>query len=425
MSYKNHTVCRACGSRDLSMYLDLGKLPLANNLEPTAIKAFTADRYPLQVMLCNECHLSQLSIVVDPHKLFSNYVYRSAMSAGYVKHCREMAKYLKDKYNLSSSSFVIDIAGNDGTLLKEFKEELELHKLLNIDPAENLCKISWENGVPAKPFFWDMAVSKTVEDTMGKADVITATNVFAHVDNIKEFLEATKYILKEDGVLVLEFPYLVNFIDNREFDTIYFEHLSYFSISPLDRVCKEVGLEIVHVEKIPIHGGSVRVEIQKNGEHLRRYSSVDEFIEKEEEEYQYMAQYIWFANDVNKFIITFKHKLEELKNVAAFAASAKGNTLLNSAGLTADDIRYIVDETPEKIGKFSPGTGIEIVGMERLKADPPNYLLILAWNFQEEIINKVKPFYKGKFIIPIPEFRIIKDIGYSGTTNEGIVLTTG
>jgi ubiquinone/menaquinone biosynthesis C-methylase UbiE len=405
MSYKEHKVCRVCGSDKLTKYIDLGMLPLSNNLCETQTEE--APTYPLQVMLCEKCSLSQLSIVVDQELLFGNYVYRSSISAGYVDHCRQMAKELKQLYKLTSRSFRIDIAGNDGCLLREFKDEIGLG-ILNIDPAKNLITLCQSRGIPSLSFFWSLANAKMIEHEFGKADLITATNVFAHVDNVNDFMQGVKYLLKpETGVLVLEFPYLIDFIEKNEFDTIYFEHLSYFSIYPLVYLCAQVGLNVMKVEKQNIHGGTVRVHIGfQDGD-----ESVNEYLDRELD-YKNIAPYTVFSNNANAIIKDFKHSIDNLKfyeaKIAAFAASAKGNTLLNCAGITTKQIDYIVDQTPEKLGKYSPGTHIPILPMAALIVNQPDYLVILSWNFASEIIDKCKKSgYKGKFIVPISEFKII------------------
>jgi len=409
---KPHKYCRVCNSDQLIKYLDLGLMPLANNLEFTSKRAKEQDRFPLQVMFCNECSLSQLSVVIDPGKMFSYYTYRSSINAPYVTHCREMAKGLKAKYNLSKDSFMIDIAGNDGALLNEFRDELGI-KVLNIDPASNLASISESKGIESIADFWGVDLASKLIKSYGNADLITATNVFAHVDNVKDFIISVKHVLKQKGILVLEFPYLVDFIDNREFDTVYYEHLSYVSILPLNRLCIELDMKIISVEKQQIHGGSVRVIIAKEASELNVDNSVFEFIDKENKAgYSNIDRYKPWSNVIKASIKEFTEKILSLKvmgnKIAAFAASAKGNTLLNSAGINTDIIDYIVDQTPEKIGKFSPGTGIPIVGIHELTKRPPDYLIILSWNFADEIMKKAKEYgFVGKFIVPIPKFEII------------------
>lgn len=400
MIYKEHTNCRVCNSDKLIMYLDLGLLPLSNNLAESEQDLIHNEKYPLQVLLCNQCGLSQLSIVIPPEVLFSHYVYRSSISQGYVQHCREMATELKAKYNLTDKSFVIDIAGNDGALLKEFKDEIGC-MVLNVDPARNLYEICEDKGVRMFCKFWGIDAAKHIAANWHqKADIITATNVFAHVDDVREFIESAKLVLAPDGKLILEFPYLIDFIENGEFDTVYFEHLSYFSIGPLRMLVNSCGMEILSVSKQDIHGGSVRVTIGNGVSD----NSVGDYLVRELK-YREIGIYREFAKEVKLTIAEFTYKISLLKNVAGFAASAKGNTLLNCAGV---HLKYIVDQTPEKIGKFAPGVRTPIVDMQHMIDDQPDYLIILSWNFADEIMGKCRTAgYLGKFIIPIPEWRII------------------
>jgi dTDP-4-dehydrorhamnose reductase/SAM-dependent methyltransferase len=404
--------CRICGSKDLEKYLDLGLMPLANNLEFTSRRAKNKDRFPLQVNFCKTCFHSQLSVVVNPEKMFSYYTYRSAINGGYVKHCREMAKQLKTRYSLTQDSFIIDIASNDGTLLKEFKDEIGL-RVLGVDPASNLASIAEADGIETVNDFWDEYTGADIVSKYGLADIITATNVFAHVDDVKGFLRAARLNLKPTGRIIIEFPYLVNFIENYEYDTIYFEHLSYFGISSLVHLCSLTKTTLVDIEPQKIHGGTVRVTIARQDANVTPTHNVEYYYNYEKAQgFQTLQRYQDWASVVEHSITQFSTEVNHLKKqgkkIAAFAASAKGNTLLNSAGMTSDIIDYIADETPEKIGKFSPGTGIPIVNKHEIEVNPPDCLIILSWNFKEEIMAKISKIYKGKYIIPIPEFKIIE-----------------
>jgi SAM-dependent methyltransferase len=317
-----------------------------------------------------------------------------------------MAKELKQVYGLSERSFHIDIAGNDCALLKEFRDEIG-HHVLNVDPAKNLAPICCETLIPTIEKFWSEKVSEDILFQYGYADLITATNVFAHVDDVYDFMRGVKRILNPTGVLILEFPYLKDFIDNREFDTVYFEHLSYFSIKPLVKLCNTVGLNVMRVEKQDIHGGSVRVHIGY-GEHD---DTVRQFVLKEEG--LTMDAYKQFAADAYYEINNFRENITALKQtgkrICAFAASAKGNTLLNCAGVNFKLISMIFDETPEKQGKFYPGTMIEIWPIKEMKYYHHDYMVILSWNFAESIMNKCRAKgFDGKFIIPIPKFTIVE-----------------
>lgn len=423
MNYKSHTSCRVCKSEKLTPYLDLGLMPLSNNLAESMYDKVHNQRYPLKVLFCENCGLSQLSIVVPAEEMFSHYVYRSSIAAGYVKHCRAMAIELKEKLGLGPDSLHVDIAGNDGALLQQFKEVIG-HKVINVDPAQNLRGICEAAGIFVFTEFWGMVAarrilnmpafngprSKTSKDQERphdpRADLITATNVFAHVDDVREFIQAAKLILKPTGVLVLEFPYLIDFIENNEFDTVYFEHLSYFSIYPLTILCQELGLNVQSVSHQDIHGGTVRVTIG----HGPTDDTVADYVKNERQNYGKIDRYHQFAEDVYLTISNFHNQLHKLKpaKICGFAASAKGNTLLNAAMINPGLLDYIVDETPEKIGKWSPGTLLPIVAMVDLIRTPPDYLVILSWNFAKEIMEKCRSAgYSGKFIIPIPDFKVV------------------
>jgi len=412
-SYKHHIICRACNSKNLKRYLNLGLTPLSNNLNNIKEESISCERYPLEIMLCEDCGLSQLSIVVNPEKLYSYYTYRSSINKGYISHCREMAKILKKEYGLDKNSFHIDIASNDGALLKEFKEEIGL-KVLGIDPSKNLARIAQEGGIPTIDDFWSLNIAKQVESVCGKADLITATNVFAHVDNIREFLEACKSVIKKNGIIVIECPYFPLQMENNDYTQTYFEHLSYVTVTPVDILSKLLGLQIIDLEIFPIHGGTIRFTIANNNSLLHPTEKVAEFLDKEydsgltdlkkyrkwgEENVFFLQEEIWNKIDMLK---------ESDYIIAGFSASAKGSILLNSVGLNYRYIDYIIDETPEKQEKFVPGTGIPIVAMNELQNNPPNYILLLSYNFKDEIIEKIrKTGYKGKFIVPIPKFQII------------------
>lgn len=406
------TSCRACGSNHLTKYLDLGPMPLSNNLENSSLSAKLSERFPLQILICEDCALSQLSVVVDPEKMFSNYVYRSSVNKPYIDHCRKMATTLKKKYYLDSNSFHIDIAGNDGALLKEFKEEIGL-KVLNVDPASNLAAIAEAQGIPTIADFWSKDVAEEIKVRYGKADLITATNVFAHVDDMYGFLLNVKGTLKNKGVCVIECPYIIENMNVLAYNQTYFEHLSYISLSPINNLCKSLDLEIIDAEKQHIHGGSIRITIAKKEQYPQApnvaYLLNDEMIGG----YNSSKKYLNWAGEVYYNIQSVTEEILKLKksgaSIVGIAASAKGNTLLNCMSLSTDIIDVIVDETSEKIGKFSPGTGIPIVHKRYFAKNSPDYCIILAENFAGPLMKKAREAgFKGKFIISLPKFEILE-----------------
>lgn len=406
------THCRACGSDHLTKYLDLGPMPLSNNLENSSLSAKLSERFPLQILICEDCALSQLSVIVDPEKMFSNYVYRSSVNKPYVDHCRQMARTLKEKYSLNGSSFHIDIAGNDGALLKEFKEEIGL-KVLNVDPASNLAAIAEAQGIPTIADFWSESVSEDIQIKYGKADLITATNVFAHVDDIYEFLRNIKYTLKNKGVAVIECPYIVENMKVMAYNQTYFEHLSYISLSPIEKLCQPLLLEIIDAEKQDIHGGTIRITIAKKGEYVPSLNVANLLNQEMIEGYDSPKKYQNWAKEVYHNIQEVTEEILKLKksgaSIVGIAASAKGNTLLNCMSFSTDIIDVIIDETSEKIGKFSPGTGIPIVHKRYFSKNSPDYCIILAENFAVPLMKKARETgFKGKFIISLPKFEILE-----------------
>jgi SAM-dependent methyltransferase len=387
-------------------------MPLANNLEGDPHAARSIDRYPLQVSFCAECSLSQTTVIIDPSKLFGHYTYRSSISKGYIRHCRGMAQGVGAKLGLDESDLVVDIAGNDGALLYEFKDELGV-RVVNVDPAENICEIAEERGVPSIVDFWSDAVAERILESEGKPKLITATNVFAHVDDVRSFLSAVRHCLRDDGALLLEFPYVVDFIEHREFDTVYFEHLSYVGLKPVMQLAAAGGMQVFDVEKHDIHGGSLRVFIGNEGS-CDVSGAVKQFFKAEKRGgYHDFARYESWSEEIDDLIGELSYQLRHLKEhgatIAAFGAAAKGNTLLNACGCNTGIIDYIVDDTPEKIGMFSPGTGIPIVDRSRLAEEPPDYIVILAWNFAKEIMDSLADLRRAgaRFVIPVPGFQVV------------------
>lgn len=408
--------CRVCGCTDLVKYLDLGMMPLANNLAASAEEAKSMHRYPMQVQVCTDCWLSQLTVVIDPREMFSNYAYRSSISRSYIDHCRAMAQTVRDSLGLVADDLVVDVAGNDGALLSVFKEELGV-RVVNVDPAENLASIAEAKGVTTIIGFWGDDAAAQVLAEHGRPNLITATNVFAHVDDVRGFVSAARDCLAENGALMLEFPYGVDFIEHREFDTIYFEHLSYVLLEPVRRLATSLGMAVFDVQKQDIHGGTIRVFIGRDGAHDVQ-PSVASFIASEQQGgYHNIGIYEAWNRQVDGLIHDLKSEITALcdggAKVAAFAASAKGNTLMNACDFDSGMVDYIVDDTPEKIGRFSPGTGIGIVDRTILAENPPDYLMILAWNFASDIIAGTAEYSGGggKYIIPIPAFEIVGQNG--------------
>ena len=403
--------CRICNNTDLKEYLDLGNLPLANNLI-TEAEIPKEEKFPLKVLYCNNCSFSQLSIVVNPDIMFRNYLYKSSISNSFKEHCREIAEELHQDM-LKENELVVDIASNDGCLLKEFKAKG--NKVLGIDPAINLAKIANEEGIETLPEYWNPELAKELKEKKGEAKVIIAINVFAHINDLHSMVEGVKIMLADNGYFIIESPHLMSLIEKTEFDTIYHEHLSYLSVKPLQELMKEHDLRIAKVKKVSIHGGSIRMYIEKKETKETSDGSTQKIIEEEKQMglHNYES-YVDFGNKVEKIKTDLNSLLKKLKNdgktIAAFGASAKGNTLLNYSNIGKELVDFIVDDTPEKQNKLYPGVHIPIVSRNKLMEKKPDYLLLLAWNFAKEMMEKTNDYKEqgGKYIIPIPEVKVVE-----------------
>lgn len=401
--------CRICNSTDLDKYLNLGDLPLANNLvEPG--KQDKDPVFPLETMLCNNCKLSQLTVIVDPEVLFSEYSYRTSISSTFQKHFEQLAIDLKEHYFENTSEVLaLDIASNDGCLLEQFKKHN--YQVLGVDPAQNLAKIANEKGLTTIPLFWnEEAVAKVLEK--GKPKVITASNVFAHVDDVHGFIQNVKKVIDPEGMFIVEVPHALNLIEKNEFDTIYHEHLSYFLVKPMKELFEMGGMEIFDVQKIPIHGGSIRVfaKLKENKKFQVNSESINQILKEEEEKKLYsIERYQEFAEKSNevkqKFIEMIQNLKSDGKSIAGYGAAAKASTLLNFCGL-GKEIEFIIDDAPSKQNKCFAGNRVPIVPASRLD-EHPDYLVIFAWTIAKEIMEKNKGKYNGKYIIPMPNPKII------------------
>ena len=412
MDYRIVKVCRACGSDKLIKYLDLGIVPLCNSLLDHELQE--SKSYPIQVLLCNECHLSQLSIVVNPEIMFSNYLYHSSVSKTFQDHCYGMAVTLKNDFKTCDHPLVLDIASNDGCLLSQFREAGFL-RLLGVDPAKNFSnpyedEDDFYRGYQSINAFWSEDLAKRYKDvsTQG-ASFIIAQNVFGHVDDLNDFLKGVHWFLDPNGVFVVEVPHLYNLIKNNQFDTIYHEHLSYFLLKPLKLLFKKHGLPIFRVEEYNIHGGSLRIYASKDV--YPEEQSVRDMEYFEDVNGMYSVQtYTHFAERVEVIKSKFSLMLELLyrtgSKVMGYGASAKGISLINYCGFKPEYIHSIVDDTPQKQGKLTPGSLIPIVDSSAFKTTPPNFVILLAWNFAKELMSK-HPEFKGTWIVPIPDIKII------------------
>lgn len=404
--------CRICGNKDLKQFLSLGTTPLANSFLKKEELDEKEEKYPLNLVFCDKCKLVTLSHVVDAEKMFSNYVYVTSTTKTFRDHFTKMGMDLAEEFGLDDGSLAVDIGSNDGVLLSGFKSKGV--KVVGVEPAANIAKIAELNGVPTiNDFFGSSSVLKIV-GKHGKADVVTATNVFAHINDIKTVLKNVKYLLKEDGVFVIEIQYFMDTIKTMNFDNVYHEHLSYFTLTSLKNLFEMNGMNIFKVEHVDTHGGSLRVFIQKNGGFREPDSSVKEFLVNEEKMgvddfkmYESFGKKVYDAKEV--LVNHIKTMTRQGKKIAAYGAPAKGNTLLNFCGIGNDAISYVVEDNPLKVGLYTPGTRIPVVSSEALDKEKPDVVLILAWNFAKEIMEKNKKHKERgvQFIVPLPEPRIV------------------
>lgn len=395
---KKVTACRCCRAKNLLLYLDLGKQPLANSY----LKGGKLREYPLETMLCQNCFHSMLSVVIKPGLMFKNYLYVSGTTETFQNHCRELAKDAVTRMKRKKIR-VLDIACNDGTQLGFFRKlGCDIY---GVDPAENLRKITVKKNIPVIVDYW----SEKVVQKLGKRfNLITGTNVFAHVDRIDRFLAACFLALENDGILILEFPYGNNMIKSNEFDTIYHEHVSYFLVNSFATLASRLKFRIVDLIQTPIHGGSIRFFLKKGAS--KHSEKVTTLIRKEKESGLFDIQtYKRFAKNVAKNRNSLRKLVSDLKKkkkrVIGYGASAKGNTMLNYFNL---DLDYIVDDNPIKWGFVTPGRNIPIKSPKLLREEKENlYIIILSWNFYKEIVNKIKQLrgnkYRDSAILYVPK----------------------
>jgi SAM-dependent methyltransferase len=404
------THCRSCGAGHLATVLTLGRTPLANGLLDEADLGRPEPTYPLDLAFCQECSLLQILESVPPEVLFREYAYFSSYSDTMLAHASELARRMFLSRRLGPKSLVIEAASNDGYLLRNYAASGV--SVLGIEPARNVARRAREeHGIPTREEFFTLDYARRLAAEGLRADIFHAHNVLAHVPDLNGFIAGIREVLKPDGVAVIEVPYVKDMLDGCEFDTIYHEHLCYFSLTALDRLFHRNGLTIVDAERVPIHGGSLRLFASPTDERCR---PVDVLLAEEANwgvgtEEPYRA----FAERVEKIRIELREVLRRLKaygkRIAAYGASAKGSTLLNYCGIGRDTIDFIVDRSPVKQGRFTPGTRLRIYPPEKLRRELPDYTLLLAWNFVEEILQQQDEYRRcgGKFVIPVPSPRII------------------
>ncbi len=401
-------VCRVCENDRVIKFLSLGSMPLANSFLTREQLNQDEPRYPLDIVFCPRCGLVQLDHEVPPEVLFRNYIYVSSTSQTMPVHFAEYAKEVVSRFTNSSNDLVVEIGSNDGCLLGAFKRNKV--RILGIEPAGNIAAIANGAGLTTLNDFFCQRSARAVREKDGPAKVIVGNNVLAHVGNLMDLLDGVDVLLRTDGVAVFEVPYLVDLLEKCEFDTIYHEHLSYFTVGSLQKLFNLKDMTLFDVRRVPVHGGSIRVYVGRSRTGLQALPSVHQMLSLEKkarldelETYQAFAQRVESIKEKNRAILT------ELKrsgaSIAAYGAPAKGNTLLNYFGIGSELLDFVADRSPHKQGLYTPGTHIPVVDPGILLRDPPDYVLVLAWNFIDEIVKQQSEYLSGggKFILPIPE----------------------
>jgi SAM-dependent methyltransferase len=405
--------CRSCAHEDLRTILDLGKTPLANGLLEAVNLQQREPCFPLLLAFCPKCSLVQITETVPPELLFQNYLYFSSFSDTALNHAREIALRMVAERGLELTSRVIEIASNDGYLLQYYKQVGI--PVLGIEPAANIAKVAREKlGIPTLNEFFGHALAKRLSEDGQKADVIHANNVLAHVPDLNGFVAGLCLILKDEGVVVIEVPYVKDMIDHVEFDTIYHEHLSYFSLSALSPLFARHGLAVIDVERLPIHGGSLRVFVGHEKSQTQKSDRVERLLSEEREwGANTFGFYEQFGGSVQHLKSELLHMLRELKSrgdrIAAYGCSAKGSTLLNYFGIGCETLDFVVDRSTAKQGLYTPGTHLSVLSPEKLLERMPEYALLLTWNFADEIMEQQAEYRRrgGHFIIPVPRPAVV------------------
>ncbi len=405
------TSCRSCGGSDWCEILSLGNVPLANALRTEAELEFPEAQFPLNLVFCRECSLVQITETVPPETLFGEYLYLSSFSDTMVRHAGNLARRLIHERRLNERSLVAEIASNDGYLL-QFYRQADV-PVLGIEPASNIASVATERGIRTVCEFFGADMAEQLVSEYGRADVIHGNNVLAHVADLNGVVQGLSRLVKDTGVVVIEAPYVRDMIENVEFDTIYHEHLCYFSLTALDRLFCRHGLMIFDVERLEIHGGSLRIFAGVT-ESRDRSTAVMELLDEERRlGIDREAFYRSFGERVERLkdeLVTLLRSLRSSgKTVAAYGASAKGATLLNYFGIGSADLEFVADRSTVKQGRYTPGTHLAIRPPGALLEERPDYVLLLTWNFAEEIMRQQGPYRRqgGKFIVPIPVLQVV------------------
>ena len=405
--------CRSCGSRLQHTFADLGMSPLANSYVEASRLNEMEPFYPLHAYLCETCFLVQLVPVTKAEDIFSEYAYFSSYSDSWIEHARIYADAVAERFSLTGQSQVVEIASNDGYLLQFFAAKGI--PVLGIEPAKNVAEEAVRRGIPTLVRFFGEEAARDLAAGGKRADLIIGNNVLAHVPDLNGFVRGLEILLGDQGVITLEFPHLMRLMEENQFDTIYHEHFSYFSLITVGNLFARHGLRIFDVEELSTHGGSLRI-YAGHGQDGRRGTGdrVSELIAREKRAgLKTLAPYLAFGERVKQTKRNFLEILIKTKDagetVVGYGAPAKGNTLLNYCGVGTDFIDYTVDRSPHKQGRFLPGTHIPICSPDRVRETKPDYVVILPWNLKDEIMSQLDYIraWNGRFVVPIPEVKIL------------------
>ncbi len=410
--HRQATACRLCGSRRMSVVLQLGPTPLANAFPRHPDEFVDEQTYPLDLAFCPDCSLVQIVDEIDPEVLFRDYIYVTGTSKTIAEHNRSYAEAVQAHLRLAPDDLVVEIASNDGSLLTCFRD-LDV-RVLGVEPARNIADVARKAGIETVAEFFSSDFAAQLRSAKGPARAVIGNNVLAHVPDPADVLRGAATMLAEDGAVFIEVPYVAEFVERLEYDTVYHEHLCYFSVTALLRLCEQADLSILSVDRFPVHGGTIRMRAGLRATHPDHSEAVLAMAAAEEAQgLTTAARYREFAHEVEHNRHALVALLESLRDqghrVAGYGAPAKGNTLLNYCGIGPELLPFTVDQNPWKVGRYTPGMHIPVKHVEALHEFAPDFVLILAWNFADEIMQQLQAFRTrgGRFILPIPAPRIV------------------
>jgi SAM-dependent methyltransferase len=399
--------CRVCDSRALQPFLDLGRTALANRFVHPERNGGDEPQFPLRVVLCADCGLVQIDEQVPPEVLFKNYIYVTGTSDLASRHAVSLAWHFVNRYGLKRGDLVLEAASNDGTVLRAFQNYGV--RAVGIEPAENIAAVARREGIETLGVFFNEATARQVRERYGPAKLILARHVLAHVADLHGFVKGFGIVLGPDGIAAIEVPHLLPYFTKLEYDTIYHEHLCYFSLRVLRTLFDRFGLELIDVQEVPIHGGSIVVTAQRQGGPHYPTAAVAELLDREEQAgLDRLEPWLAFARGVEQSRAALLDEIDRLRSrgctLAGYGAPAKGMTLLSYCGIGPDRLPYLVDKSPHKQGLLTPGHHIPIHAPEKLVQDQPDVVLLLAWNFASEIVAQQAEYRRrgGRFLLPIP-----------------------